>query len=161
MVLDDIETHLFRLLILWIYYQQIAKHPHAYIDEKGKPLFKFFSTFAIGKHWVLADRFLILKLQYHTTDVLCNQFDAKKKCLGTLAYFVYSTESKFLWDFVVERLALGWTEEKLDKIREGIPAEVADDITRALNKSLVTYRMPSGLTFTRKGFHVEFLDNKN
>ncbi|KAE9376530.1 hypothetical protein N431DRAFT_462359 [Stipitochalara longipes BDJ] len=129
MTLSDIDVNDFGLLVHWFYTQQLD------LDPKDRDA----NVLPLAKLWVLAERFLITKLQNNIMDKLRVLVEfAEKQNLKEFLHYAYISKGKSpLKRLAADRMAWCTTAQALGAWIEHLPEGMLVDIVMSLKKDHV------------------------
>jgi hypothetical protein len=155
MRLEDVETAVFGHLVYWIYYQKIELDER--LDSNGILRQEHPNPVLLGRLWVLAERFLMPKLQNDAIDCMglsIQWYEDPQLQLAPITNFAYSTNSKTLQRFAVDVCASRSSSSGFAKLVEEIPREAAVEVAKSLKKFCDSLRQKQSTAPTSE-FHVK------
>ncbi|TGO39278.1 hypothetical protein BHYA_0057g00460 [Botrytis hyacinthi] len=142
--IEDTGPEVFRLLTQWVYREKFD-HIHSgdwdasHCDDFASMVQCMVEDSALLHLWVLAEKFLIPRLQNYTMRILCNKvFICNPNLSSKDCRYVYdnTADGSALRRFLIEHNCWGKTSSFHDKNSFSYPVEVLGDIIMALKRQL-------------------------
>ncbi|CAD6441469.1 8918fa6f-a8a0-4f37-a1ee-78242bb6795c [Sclerotinia trifoliorum] len=138
----------------WVY-QEKFDHVHSEGFDRHESIYEIlkcdFEYYTLPQLWVLADKFLILRLQNYTMNIMCRKQTVCKTDMSIMNYsYVYNNtaEDSALRRFVVAQSCWGedkfhWTRDALDlekkRYQKRYPKEMLMDMVTVFKASIPVY----------------------